>query len=258
LRFRVGGEVVAVDVDAEHLAEQLVGDVLRAVAGVAARAAVAGGDVEVAVGAEVDPAAVVVAEGLVDLQDDAAAERVGDVRVGADGVLVDEGVAADGVVDVELAVGVVVGVEGQAQQALLAAGLDGHLEERGGQQRAGREIEDADAARVAAALLEDEDAVEVARRVGHVDRAGEARDHDLCGQRRGPGGREARGGGDRRGGDDAGESSVHVCVLPTPEDGSVCWRGSSQRQSDGRTGLWQDTTTQFRRSPRPGTGFSRA
>ena len=54
-----------VDVDAQHLAEQLL-RILRAVIGIVARSAVAHADVEIAVGAEREVAAVVIRERLRD------------------------------------------------------------------------------------------------------------------------------------------------------------------------------------------------
>jgi hypothetical protein len=89
---------------------------------VEAAAAVAEADVELAVGAEGDVAAVVVGEGLADGEDLEGRRGVGRAGVGG-AVLDDVRVAAGvGVVDEEAAVRGVVGVEGHAQQALLVAG----------------------------------------------------------------------------------------------------------------------------------------
>ena len=79
--------VARVHVDPQQLAQQRV-ESLAHVERVAARPAIAGADVEVAVGPEGDPAAVVIGEGLRDLEQDLDVARIGDVRiVVADAVL---------------------------------------------------------------------------------------------------------------------------------------------------------------------------
>ena len=150
----VGGHAQAVgvrrwhvDIDAEHLAEQR-GGILRAVLGIVAAAAVAHPDVEVAIGAEVQRAAVVVRVGL---RDGAGAVAPAQVEargaVGGEGVgeraavARDDGVAV-GVGEVEVAVAVrgVVGGAGHAEQAAFAPRGDlraGEREVVGGLQGAG-------------------------------------------------------------------------------------------------------------------------
>ncbi len=157
----VSREVITVDVDAKHLAEQHV-RVLRAVARVPCSAAVAGCDVQVTVGAEVDRATVVVRSRLAEREDDVA-RGVRDVvrqRRAGDGVLRDAVRVADRVVHEELAVGREVRVEREAQKAALAARSDsGDRDER--RRKQDSVLDDLDAAGV---LLDHEDAVEVARR----------------------------------------------------------------------------------------------
>ena len=79
------GPFRSIHVDAENLAEQLV-DVLRAVAGIVARAAVAHPDVEEAVRAELHHAAVVVREGLRDHEEHGLG-RVRDVGIRRGGAI---------------------------------------------------------------------------------------------------------------------------------------------------------------------------
>ena len=75
----IGREVVAVHVDAQNLAEQAV-DVLAGVQRIATTAAVTDGYVEISVGAEAEPPALVVAERrLVDREDGRGARRIGDI-----------------------------------------------------------------------------------------------------------------------------------------------------------------------------------
>ena len=120
---RVGGKVVAVNVEAEDIAEQVV-DVLPGFGRVAATAAVADRGVEVAVGTEFDPAALVIRQpvGLVDPQQQRLACGIGMVRVGGrDLVAADLGVVARiGDVDVEIAVARVVRIERKADQAAVS------------------------------------------------------------------------------------------------------------------------------------------
>jgi hypothetical protein len=109
-----------VHVDAKHLAEQPA-EILPGLLRVVAEAAVAHAEVQVAVGSEGDVPAVVVAREVLDL-DDERARRVGDVGVAADGEPANLGLAGVvGVAQVEDAARLVVGREGQPEQALLAA-----------------------------------------------------------------------------------------------------------------------------------------
>ena len=131
---RVVGGDRAVRVDAQDLAEE-VGQRL----GVGAVGVLADGDVELAVGAEVQGAAVVVggAAEVVEVEEDGLAAGHGHVAVGgeaADAVV--DGGRGGGVVDVDEVVGREVGVEGHAQQAPFAGRVDGHGQERRRQQRA--------------------------------------------------------------------------------------------------------------------------
>ena len=89
-----------VDVDAQHLAEQLL-RILRAMIGIVARAAVAEADVEVAVGSEREMPAVVIRErlrddgGAVGRQSEIEARSgVGDERIGRSPEPGDDRVAA--------------------------------------------------------------------------------------------------------------------------------------------------------------------
>ncbi len=104
-------------------------EILRAVLGIAARASVAHADVELAVGAERELAAVVVRVRLVDPEELADLLRRGRPSAVLDHARVAVRVR---VVDVEQPVGCVVRVEGDRQQALLATALDegGDVEER--------------------------------------------------------------------------------------------------------------------------------
>jgi hypothetical protein len=116
-------------VDAEDLAEQGV-QRLPVAEGVAAAPAVAEGDVEPAVGAEGELAAVVVGERVLEVEQRPLRARVG--LPAAHGQLRDLVVAVPvGVGQVQVAA---VGREGQAEQALLAAGgdLPGDVDHRGG------------------------------------------------------------------------------------------------------------------------------
>ena len=156
--------------------------VLRAVLRVAAAAAVAQADVQVAVGAELHLPAVVVGVGLVDEQHLLRAGRVSQVRIAcADAVAGDDGVAAVvGVVDVEIAVGGVVRMEGQAQQSLLIAAAAHQrvdVQKRRGQQRVDA-VGDGDYPNVAG-FLDHEEPRAVARRRGQVHRPGQTRRDEL-------------------------------------------------------------------------------
>ena len=110
------------DVEPQDVAEQVV-DVLPGLERIAAAAAVAERRVEVAVGTEFDPAALVVGQAvrLVDPQQQRLARRIGVVRVGGRNLIAaDLGVVARiGDVDVEVAVAGVVRIEREADQAAL-------------------------------------------------------------------------------------------------------------------------------------------
>ncbi len=121
----------ALAVDAQDLAQERVG-VLAVAQGIAAAAAVAQTDVEIAVRAKGQLAAVVVLEGLVDDQELLLAGRVGPVGVkvyparrAGGGQKAETGhhraPLAVGVVDVKMALGHIVRREGQAQQPSLPA-----------------------------------------------------------------------------------------------------------------------------------------
>src|SRR5690606_21697481 len=100
----------AVDVDPQHGAEQGL-RVLPVGEGVPGPAAVAHADIEQAVGAEAEPAAIVVGRRLLHRQQQFGGGGVGHVRVGGHTVADDAGVPAPvGVVDEEAAVAGVVGV----------------------------------------------------------------------------------------------------------------------------------------------------
>ena len=113
----------AVDVDAKDLAVELVGDVLGVALGVVGSAAVTGEDPEVPVGAEAELAAVVVRVGLVDGDHRRSAGAVRHLGVAGDRVPGDlDTPAVVRVIDVEVTVRLVLGVEGHAEKTLLAAG----------------------------------------------------------------------------------------------------------------------------------------
>ena len=114
---------LVVDVDPQDLAEQRM-QVLAVPVRVVAEPAVADADVQVAVGAEHDRAAVVVPVGLVDLEQDFLARGVGFVGVvlahAEPGDRVEVrllGRGLDGVVDEELAVLFELRMERQAEEA---------------------------------------------------------------------------------------------------------------------------------------------
>src|SRR5438132_9079347 len=188
------------DVDPQQL-PQVGGVALRVAHRIPAAAAVAHADVEHAVGAEQVEPAVVVREGLVDGEHQLRAQRVGLVRGGGRVVarhhrvaVRDPPVRPARVVHVEEPVVLEVGVEGDAQQALLAAAaldLRPVVEDRGSMQ--GAALDQADPP----GLLDDEEPVRIEQRRGHVGRVREARG-DEHGLDRGPAdGRDA--GADGRG-----------------------------------------------------------
>ena len=167
-----------VDVDPQDRAEP-VARVLAGRQGVVGRTAVAERDVEVAVGAEGDRAAVVVAVGIGRPDPDPLlARRVGPPRIVAGDLEPRDDRAAAGrafmrrVVDEELAVAPVVGMEGQAEQALLV------VPAAGGAVDLGADVQELDlvgGARLvgerpdAAPLLDDEQPVAVVVGIGHGD-----------------------------------------------------------------------------------------
>lgn len=148
---RIGGRyrirATAVDIYAHHLAEVRL-SVLAVVLWVAARTAVTEAEVQVAVGAEVEVAGIVVGIGLIDAQDHQFAVGVGHIGIGrADAEPGDARMAgAVGVIDVEVAVLGVVGMKNQAQQAaLIGGGVDAALDvQKRGRQALALRIEDVD------------------------------------------------------------------------------------------------------------------
>ena len=97
LAFAVTGGGAGIDVEAEDFAEQ-GGGILAATEGIIGEAAIAEAEVEVAIGAEGELAAFVIAKGLGDLEEDAFAGKVGLVGIGGgDFKFADDG--ADGEVE---------------------------------------------------------------------------------------------------------------------------------------------------------------
>ncbi len=162
--------------DAEELAQERR-PALAVAERVAARAAVAGGDVQVAVGPEVDVAAVVVRERLVDLEEDPLAAGVGLVRCRRrDAERRHHGVPVEvGVVHEQPRVGREVRGEGQPEQAALAARQDplADVEERWIDQQP--VPDDPDPAR----LLDDEQATAAVAGIDRGQRAVEPADDGL-------------------------------------------------------------------------------
>ena len=159
--------------------------ILRAIAGIVAAAAVAHADVEVAVGAEAQRAAVVIRERLRDRQDDSlrtsASARF--AIAGADAIRRDHrrAVAGARVVDVEPAVGRVLRMKREAQQAALAAGDDQPPRCRGTAWRATHAVaQDADGS----ALLDDEEAAAAVAGMRDVDGRREPAGNDGARNRR--------------------------------------------------------------------------
>jgi hypothetical protein len=130
---RIGRKGVrAIGIEAEHLAEKLIRILPAAGGRVAAAAAVAEGHVEKAVGSELEVAAVVVAVGVRDDEEDLARAEGEEIGVaGVPRVALDDDVAigdpagavpvAAGVVEVDEAVRQRAGVNSHRQQAALAA-----------------------------------------------------------------------------------------------------------------------------------------
>ena len=165
----------SVDVDPEDLAEERVHP-LAVVVRVAARAAVAGRDVQVAVGPERQRSAVVVRIGLVDPEQDDLAAAVGAVRAGLGREGRDDRVAFEvRVVDEEARIVGEVRVEGEPEEPAFSAGRQAvaDVEERVAEQLPIAHDPDL------AALLEHEDAPAAVARVGDRERRGELVDHQL-------------------------------------------------------------------------------
>jgi hypothetical protein len=201
-----------VDVQSQHLAEQAVaalGVVLRIVEPQRrGAAAVARRHVEHAIGTERDHAAVVIAVDARHLEQGDAARGIGDVRIRRTDLEPLQHLPRErepAVQHVERAVGGVVGMEGEAEHAQLAAvgddALVGQVEERCRQQRA--VLDDADPPR----QLDDEDAVQVAgRRRDEHWHLQSARDQLQL---------QRRLGGEGSRGDGAGDQMAHRDDEPT-------------------------------------------
>jgi hypothetical protein len=178
-----------VHVEAQDLAEQLQ-LVLRAIARIVARTAVAHADVEKPVGTEPQRTAVVVLERLRDHEQDAGGRRVRALRIRADAVFRDDcgAVRASRVVDEQPAIGAIRRVKCDTEQAPLAAARHERrkVEERCAAARAA--FEDP----YDAALLRHEQAAAVIAGVDDVDRRAEAAGDQL----RRHGVRRQRHGGD--------------------------------------------------------------
>ena len=176
-------------------------------------AAIAGAHVQVTCSRlEVDVAAVVVRVRIRPGHHDHAS-RVGDVGVGRHGVARQIVGARAGVVDVELAVGRVVGVEGHAEQALLVARRSAasddriDVQERGGTEgRGGTKVDDAHAT----GLLQHEEAGLIAGRMADPRGVHEPGADDLLGLDRGRAGK-GRGGDSQDGQRGDGGSHGSVC-----------------------------------------------
>ena len=193
--------------DPQHLGEQHTG-VLAVVVGVALAAAIPDADVQIAFGAELELAAVVVGLGVVvDREHGACAAGLSAVRVPARAPVLDDPDVVGGVrvVDVEAPARRVVGREGHRQQSLLSRGcvdLRGDVEEGTGPAPAVDQDDDASRA------LDHEEPPWFARRACRVDGLVELPDPfqgDPARSRGSGHGRRARGGrgaarGDRCGG----------------------------------------------------------
>ena len=212
-----GGEAAGalVDVDAEDGGEEAAVDALSVVEVVVALAFVAGGEVEVAVGSEVEVATVVVV-GAVELGDedlfgvgvDEVGVREGGLEAGEADVeaVAEGGGGGDGVVDVKEAVGGVAGVEVEAEESTFASLVhNGGDVEEGGEVGVGEVGDDADAS----GAFGDEEAVGFSGRGadahGGVEVEGEGVFED-----EGSEGFGGRGGGEVDGevGDAAGEADL--------------------------------------------------
>ena len=217
---------MAARVDAQDLAEQaaqVLGVPPRPVAIVGA-AAVAPADVQEAVGAELDQAAVVVGVRVGLAKDDAPGARHHPLarRVGAE--LADDEIAAPvGVVHVAEARAGEVRREGEGEEAALADGRDavGHVEEGPAE-----ELTVADYAHTSR-LLGHVQPARISRRLGDVDRlahGGDARELDALGR-----GRRRPGEGRERGGRKERCARGHEAHGPTPNQHSGAVDVASRR-----------------------------
>jgi hypothetical protein len=140
--------------------------------GVHVAAAIAKADVEVAVRPEGDVSAVVIREGLGGCQNLKRGAGVGGIRCRSR--VPNDARGRVGVGDEELPVGLVVGMERKSEESLLTAGAHAaDREERGGVERAGALLVDANPPRV---LLTDEEPITVSRRGPDPDGTGQAGD----------------------------------------------------------------------------------
>jgi len=94
--WRTANGLAGVDINAEHFREQ-GGIILATAKGVVGIAAIAESEIQITIRAEAELAALVIAEGLRDLQDDAFGSEIGFVGVGGDFEFADDG--ADGKVE---------------------------------------------------------------------------------------------------------------------------------------------------------------
>src|SRR3989442_992055 len=175
-----GIRIAVIHVDPQQLAEQRVG-VLCTVLRIAARAAVAHADVEHPVQHEEEKPAVVVAVWLNDAENQLVGDGVRDVGIGARSrVTLDQGIervtgnVCMRVVDVEVPVRRVAGVERDAQEPLLTPGRYAVADVQEGRREQLPVLHDADLPR----LLDDEQACRVPRRRGEIHRTGEPARHD--------------------------------------------------------------------------------
>jgi len=164
-----------VDVDAQEFAQQRI-EILAIAVRVVACAAIAHRDVEVFVRSEGDPPAVVIGVGLVDFQEHELAGFVGALDAGTFLVAANLGVAIFiREIDVEVSVARVVGMERQAEEPLLASGLEVADHEKGlGRHLPGRGVQNLDRP----APLRDKEP-RVARRHDRGNRSIEALGHQL-------------------------------------------------------------------------------
>ena len=161
---------------------------MSAVSGIARRAPVPEPDPEFSVGAERELAAVVIRERLIDGEQGHGRGRVGDVGVDRYRKANDLGIPAHvGEVDVEEAVRLVVGMEHETQEPLLASRGDqgGQIEKRSGEELGTVEDENR------APLLDEEETAAAISRMGHND--GPVQSLDYRSKIHGSGGGQAPG-----------------------------------------------------------------
>ena len=126
-------------------------------------------DVEKFVGPKSDPAAVVIALRLVDLENLKFARRVGEIRISGRNAVAKDARRRGGDVDVEEAVDCVVRMKSEPEQALFVSLRDVWDRQKGRRRdAAGGQLQNTDLARV---LLEDEDPFEIAGRCCQKDGA---------------------------------------------------------------------------------------